>query len=243
MGLYFLSFSDKRWKNQQDRLRKEVEGIFDKIFIYDEDYLMEKKDFWKKHSKFILENKRGFGFWLWKPFLILDTLNKMKDNDILLYMDGGSSFDKRYMAKFNDYINLLKNKSTLLFELAHKNKSWTKMDVIKKFKLDMDFLQSKQLVATNILFKKNKICMELVNEWYKLCSSDYNLINNVNILPNISKFKEHRHDQAILSILVKTNKKYKDNSVIIPDETYFPPWNKPYPIRSKRDSPPGIVKN
>ena len=45
MVLYFLSFSDKRWKSQQNRLRKEVEGVFDKIFIYDEDYLMEKKDF------------------------------------------------------------------------------------------------------------------------------------------------------------------------------------------------------
>ena len=48
-----------------------------------------KKDeiFWENHSSFIENNKKGYGYWLWKPYIIKKTLEKMKKGDILLYLD------------------------------------------------------------------------------------------------------------------------------------------------------------
>ncbi len=36
----------------------------------------EKNKFWKKHGTFIESNPRGYGYWLWKPFIIKETLQQ-----------------------------------------------------------------------------------------------------------------------------------------------------------------------
>ena len=50
-------------------------------------------EFWNNHSEFILANKRGYGYWLWKPYLIMKTLEQMNDNDILVYADCGCEIE------------------------------------------------------------------------------------------------------------------------------------------------------
>ena len=47
------------------------------------------KEFWKKNGDFIEKNKRGYGYWLWKSYIIKKTMDMMKDGDILLYLDSG----------------------------------------------------------------------------------------------------------------------------------------------------------
>ena len=48
-----------------------------------------------KNAKNFIENvikkngKRGFGYWFWKPYLILKVINELKDNDIIHYLDIG----------------------------------------------------------------------------------------------------------------------------------------------------------
>ena len=34
-----------------------------------------------------LNKTRGGGYWLWKPYIINETLNKIKDGDLLFYLD------------------------------------------------------------------------------------------------------------------------------------------------------------
>ena len=37
----------------------------------------------------IINIKRGGGLWSWKPDVVYTTLNKMNENDILVYCDSG----------------------------------------------------------------------------------------------------------------------------------------------------------
>ena len=66
--------------------------VIPKIEIYD----ALDDEFVNKYLN-ILKHERGGGYWLWKINIINKTLKEMKDNDILLYMDAGSSLN--YFAK------------------------------------------------------------------------------------------------------------------------------------------------
>ena len=48
-------------------------------------------DFYKK-NKSILDQKRGNGYWLWKPYIISETLKKIEYGDFLLYIEAGRYF-------------------------------------------------------------------------------------------------------------------------------------------------------
>ena len=41
----------------------------------------------------ITKNPRGYGYWLWKSYIIKKTIEKMSDDDILLYLDCGYEID------------------------------------------------------------------------------------------------------------------------------------------------------
>ena len=41
-------------------------NLFDEISCYTEEKLKSDSEFWEKHSNFIENNPRGYGYWLWK---------------------------------------------------------------------------------------------------------------------------------------------------------------------------------
>ena len=63
--------------------------------------------------------------------------------------------------------------------------------------------------ASMIFIKKNNTTLEFVKEWYNLSCNYHFIDDSPSILKNDDTFKEHRHDQAIFSLLLKTDK-YKD---------------------------------
>ena len=80
---------------------------------------------------------------------------------------------------------------------------------------------SGQCMATIIMLKKNKHSVFIINEWYRI-SSLYYLLNDEHNDNNNNNNVKHRHDQSILSLLVK-----KYGSIKIEDETFFYPlWEK-----------------
>ena len=65
------------------QLLKPLLNIFDKIIGYTTIYLVNDKKFWNEHGDFIKKNPRGFGYWIWKPYLIKKTLEKAQLSDKL----------------------------------------------------------------------------------------------------------------------------------------------------------------
>ena len=82
---------------------------FDFIFAYTDKDIISTEFY--KENKEILSLNRGAGYWLWKPYLILETLKKMNDGDVLLYLDstdtllkGTKNFISRMILEGNDKI-------------------------------------------------------------------------------------------------------------------------------------------
>jgi hypothetical protein len=191
-----------------ERLKKQVIelNVFDEVMFYSDDYLKKDSSFWNKHSNFIENNKRGYGYWIWKPYIIKKTMEKMKDGDMLLYADCGCEIDiNRKNELINDF-ELVKKYYIIGSSTGEIEKKWNKMDLIEKLNANDDkYINTIQKQAGVNLFYICKKTRNLVNEWYELCC-DYHLIDDSpSILSNAKEFIEHRHDQSIFSLLCKKN--------------------------------------
>ena len=63
-----------------------------------------KKDtlFWNQHGDFINKNSKGYGYWIWKSYIIFKYVQEeMNEDDILLYMDAGCTFNKKGKTSFS----------------------------------------------------------------------------------------------------------------------------------------------
>lgn len=70
----FITFgSHSNFIDTGKRLIKQVTDInlFTETKLYSVDDLKNDIDFWNRHNIFISNNKRGYGYWLWKPYIIL----------------------------------------------------------------------------------------------------------------------------------------------------------------------------
>lgn len=220
--IHFVTFGDSSYYNSLKRIYNEAKNlnIFDNILIITNKDLENKSPiFWKKHNKFISNNSRGYGYWLWKSFIILKTIQGISENDILVYADSGCTLNKNGLNKMNEYLDIIKKSKNgiLSFETTFFEKQYTKRDLFEYLKMNNEvFLNSNHLIATAFILRKCENTTKLVSEWYDTCCI-YNLLDDSpSSLKNDELFIEHRHDQSIFSLL---RKKY--GTEIIPDETFF----------------------
>jgi hypothetical protein len=210
MKIFFLTFGGPSddYHDAAERLRNQaIEfNMFTKIYSYTEKDLMEDTEFFDKNSNFILNNPRGYGYWLWKPYLIKKTLEKMETGDMLLYLDSGCELNIHGKDKMQHFINLAQEKKIIGTIAGSTDCNYTKMDLIKYLKMDnnIELLIRPQMQACALLMQKCDIIVKLFNEMYEIGSNNYNLIDDSpSVATNYNIFREHRHDQSIFSLLVK----------------------------------------
>lgn len=238
--LFLCSFGDSRYEASRERLQEQAEdfNLFDSIHLYNEYDL--STSFRNDFQEYLSVDIRGFGFWVWKPFIILNTLAGMDEGDVLLYVDMGCHLNSRGKEKLIDYWKEVKqNKSGFLvsqLEPVRKECFWTKGDLLDYFgirgKVEM---YSPQYQSGVIFIRKEPKTVALVKSWLKVYYENFNLVDDtLSQSPNEEGFVEHRHDQSVLSLLLKRH----GTSVIRLEEVYRPKWNlysRFYPILIKRD--------
>jgi hypothetical protein len=167
------------------------------------------QDFKHKNEE-ILKQPRGAGYWIWKPYIILKTLNMMQDGDYLIYMDSGASLIKNP----DDYLRMINHKGILSFSMSfHKQSTWCKKDCFEYvFGEEYDYADHSQILASYVFIQKNNQSVEFVKRWLEICQIRQLIDDSDSISKNYSDFKEHRHDQAIYSLLI-----YKHDIMYLPD--------------------------
>ncbi|WP_288550180.1 hypothetical protein [uncultured Brachyspira sp.] len=123
---------------------------------------------------------RGFGYWCWKPFIVLKTLESMNDDDILLYADVGCHLNKEAINKFYKYLDIVIENGALCFELGYVEKSWTKSDLFNYFNVldNKNITDTFQRAATSFLLLKNDINLNIVNKWLQVYYDDFSLADD-----------------------------------------------------------------
>ena len=199
-----ITYSNEFYKRQIKLNRKsslEI-GEVDVHYSYGPEDLDEK---FKEKNKEILIGKKGNGYWLWKPYFINKTIvENLNYGDYLIYTDARMIFmNSSYLL-----INFLEknNASMWMNRLTLKESQWTKRDAFILIGVDKPYYyDSNQYMAGIQIYKKTEYTVKFIQEWLYYCQDKRIITDSSNVLgkKNYKNFRENRHDQSALSLLIK----------------------------------------
>jgi len=195
-----ISFGDEKYYGSLKALErsslKNGTDIFEK---YEKNNLLGDP-FWKNNIE-ILSQPRGAGYWLWKPYIISKTINKLDEGDIVLYTDAAVLVISSLQPLFN---LITEERGIIVFEQGtpiHTNKIWTKRDTFRLMDCDEEkYWNDVQLTATFSLWRADQKSVNFLSEWQKYMENP-RISTDIPCKENFKEFKDHRHDQSVLSIM------------------------------------------
>ena len=209
----FITYSDNGFVEQRNFavFMANLVGNFDSVIAYKPEDI--DKEFYELNQN-ILSQKKGGGFWLWKPYFIYKTLEKLNNNDFLFYADAGSFFLKNVDILIKELE--ISNQDIMCFELPLIESQWTKKELFINMNCEDDkFAQTNQIMASFFLIKKNDFSMKFFFFFLDYSCDEKNITDvfDNNILQS-KEFIDHRQDQSIVSLLYKKYnlKPFKDPS-------------------------------
>jgi len=148
----------------------------------------------------IMKQRRGAGYWLWKPYILLDAMDSVEDGTIIIYTDAA----QRYIADPSSIFALAVKNDVVPFHQSYLQRIWTKRDCFVLMQADApQFWDARQLDASIQLYRAGAKARSFLVELRNIMRDPRILCDGPNTcgLPNLAGFREHRHDQSITTIL------------------------------------------
>lgn len=208
--VWLISYADGPDVNFRNQ-RYQIKSALNKCIDYYKPYNISDIDpeYKKTHSK-ILSHKIGAGYWLWKPYIILKTMEEVPEGDIIFYMDSGVILRKPIDA----VVNRLENSDIILFQSIFPSKPNIKRDLLKMMDADNEDIRNDlDIQASYIMVRNNKHARDFIKKWLTWCENEKAITD----LPSEDEYPEffmHRHDQSILTLLYH---KHKDEINMMPN--------------------------
>lgn len=206
----FINFGSTQYMHRQmlQLLSAKIAGQADQVHGYQPGDL-KKLGFYNSRA-WARPSQKGFSFWSWKPFIIHHALQCLRDGDLLVYSDIGRPWTRMFYHSLTF--------SRVWLEKLHQDvmpgvyipysgtlENWTKATTLKRMgvTLSPDILYSPPIQASFSIWKRTPASLDLSAEWEEK-SRHQELIGDYDVHtdePNSPSFIDHRHDQAIFSIL------------------------------------------
>lgn len=178
--------------------------VYDDRFILDHDFYRVNFDWWHRPDTKYGHANRGFGWFIWKPFVILHALERMQPGDLLLYTDA----DTYPIADLSVlYEQCVKDGMGALFFAAQgcTHAHWCKRDTLLVMGQDTPHarLDRQHAVARFMVFEAGSWrSKQLLIEWLAYCLNPLaNTFDRSRILAEYPELHEPRCEQAILTNL------------------------------------------
>lgn len=153
-------------------------------------------------------------------------LYKYAKDSVIIYADAGCEIIRNdsTVKLFNKYIEDVKTHPShiLGFVNRHTECIWTKNDLFTYLDTTDNDKNSKQLCGGIQILLNNESNKKLMEEWlHIMTTNNYHYVDDSpSISKNYSDFKEHRHDQSVISLLRKKHgfcpESYRYHSLILP---------------------------
>lgn len=202
----FLSYGTPSFFAARDALCASAKAVgFDAVRACGPDDLDPK---FAQANAELLSRPRGGGYWVWKPQIILQELQKLGPDDVLVYCDAG-----RY-----NYYDLNLFPATLL-NRARQNEmilnatvpqhgalsKWTKRDCLILLDMDRpDIISRPQVQACWSFWTPTANAFNFLQLWRDACCDSRIVSDQPNEmgLLNYPDFIDHRHDQSAFTLLI-----------------------------------------
>jgi len=223
--IFFMTFGAGNIgiQNAAQRLGSQAveSGFFDEVEVFSYSDLPPKVT--ELFAPATLDECRGFGFWAWKPYLINQKMESLVDGDILVYLDAGSEINKHGVDRFTYYLDFVARHDVLVFPIPYQHRFWVKPH--SSLRIERHNFFRNQVWAGMIMLRVSDLSRRIVSRWYELAFENSGSaltedISDGEIFPE--GFKEHRHDQSILSHVIYSEKL----TMIDRDESTHTPWSK-----------------
>lgn len=198
MKVHFINFGSGEYlKKQSYAARKALKvGKVNSITLYNSSHLPEN---FKSKNKEVLNQSKGGGYWLWKPYIILDKLRSIGEGEYVFYCDTGAYPISDLSVLINELDSV--NQDIMGFQLPLIEKQWTKPSLFKE--LDCDELKdTPQILASYILVRKTNFAIKFFEKFLDVACDKNNMLD-IKLGAFVGDCIEHRHDQSIFSLLYK----------------------------------------
>lgn len=169
--------------------------------------LMSLPEDWKREHGIRL-GTLGVGYWRWKPYTILRRLEAMDEGEVLLHADYDLILGPNLHNLFCLGQNVARGVAAFHFPCL-TDRAWTKAEAAQSLNASARVLDTAQIYAGLLVLRKTAGSMRFVKEWLRLSLQDGppNLISDDHDTRRQDRgFMHHRHDQSLLSILVKQHR-------------------------------------
>jgi hypothetical protein len=205
--IHFITYGGSGYLKSSQRLKNQAveTGVFKQCRIYTPSCL--SKEFQAEFAP-ILAKPRGAGYWLWKFDIVQQELQKLRDGDIILYLDAGCTINVPAASKLNAYASRLNESPYNLLSFQMKwaiEKHWTTEQIFKYFKISTSSAAalSGQYLGGAFFMQKGAHCRAVLDTYISAIRYDPGLITDKYNAGQVKEFKENRHDQSIFSLARK----------------------------------------
>ena len=207
--IHFITYGNNRFSKVKDMLAQKVQesGWFDSVTAFNENMLTSE---FKTKFANILNQPRGGGYWIWKYDIIMQTLNKINDGDIIVYVDGGSYLNLNGKKRFLEYIDMLNSDEKQLGLISFDNgcceERYTVRQVFDHFDIqeDSEIRTSGQLNGGYYYIKKTPHLLMLFEKYRETLEQNPLIYTDYyNKIDQKENFIDNRHDQSVFSVIRK----------------------------------------
>ncbi|MBS0185963.1 MAG: hypothetical protein JSS34_06460 [Proteobacteria bacterium] len=211
-----VSFADGPqvfYKNQFSLTASAADKGFDIIYNYRRGHF--DPDFYRR-NKHILTQPRGSGYWLWKPYFILKTMEASPENALIFYVDSGIILKK----SLTPLLKKFENPDCTMILMGHGKpvplRQHLKKEAYAAFKEELtpEILGHQNIWAFFVAVRNTPENRAFIKKWLNVCENA-DALTDMPFDKTIQApgFSGHGHDQSLLSVLVALSPQGK---IIIP---------------------------
>lgn len=231
MANILISYGDERYFESVRRVMRQAKKtkFFDRTIMFSEKDLTEEL----KASP-LFKYTRGGGYWLWKPWIILQAMKRCNEGDVIVYVDGGCGLNPK-SREWNLFSEALKNHSAILFQYRDANvypswkqvvtseanysskiRYWSKplcREFLTEYFGGAGYLDFNSMWCGACIIKNCPKGRAFVQIWFDLMNEHPEIVRDMegdelNHIP--SDLNAHRHDQSIVTAIAYNRQKILD---------------------------------
>lgn len=207
--IHFVTFATPAFRMRQWLLNRSARwfGKADRLHPWTQAKLVAD-GFTARHSE-LFPHSTGYGWYAWKPYIILQALREADEGDLVIYQDVGRRepvIISHPLQQWGRY--LLEHNQPCIAGVQipdwGPNRLWTKKAAFNALGLQGDrYEDAPQIQASWSIWRKSPLTEAFVREWAECCQC-LDLIGGKlaeGIESEVAGFKEHRWDQSLLTLL------------------------------------------